>query len=63
MVQGCMSWFDVGGMERVVGQMNPEQLIEIFGAPLLLTLDQVAGQSGSSSAKNMTFQQGNDQKY
>ena len=39
MVWGSWSWFGVGGMERVVGRMKSEQLIEIFEASLLPTLD------------------------
>ena len=58
-----MSWFGVGRMERVVGRMKSEQLIEIFEASLLPTLDQVAAQSGSSSVNDVVFQQDNDSKH
>ena len=44
MVWGCMFWFGFGGMERVVGLMYSEQIINTFKAFLLPNLAQVAGQ-------------------
>ena len=42
MIWGCMSWFGAGGMSRVVGRMNSEQLIGILNACLVPTVDEIA---------------------
>ena len=57
-----MSCFILGGMERVFSQINSGKLINIFKISLLPTLDQVAGQSGPSSANTVIIQLGNDPK-
>ena len=63
MIWGCMSWFGAGGMDRIVGRMNPEQLLSILDSRLSLTLDQVANQLGSIARADLIFQQDNDPKH
>ncbi|KAI1007378.1 hypothetical protein K3495_g852 [Podosphaera aphanis] len=63
MIWGCMSWFGVGGMSRVVGRMNSEQLISILETCLLPILDQIATQPDSFAASDLIFQQDNDPKH
>ncbi|KAI1008097.1 hypothetical protein K3495_g144 [Podosphaera aphanis] len=63
MIWGCMYWFGVGGMSRVVGRMNSEQLMSILETCLLPTLDQIATQPDSFAASDLIFQQDNDPKH
>lgn len=63
MIWGCMSWLGVGGMDRVVGRMNSEQLLGILERCLVPTLDQVACQVPSLDKTDIIFQQDNDRKH
>ncbi|KAI1001241.1 hypothetical protein K3495_g6959 [Podosphaera aphanis] len=62
MILGSISWFGVGGMSRVVGRMNSEQLMSLLETCLLPTLDQIATQPDSFAASDLIFQQDNDPK-
>ncbi|KAI0999834.1 hypothetical protein K3495_g8364 [Podosphaera aphanis] len=63
MIWGCMSWFGVGEMDRIVGRMNSEQFLGILESCLVPTLDQVASQLPSVTRTDIIFQQNNDPKH
>ena len=63
MIWGCMSWFGAGGMSRVVGRMNSEQLIGILNTCLVPTVDEIASKLFSNTRNNVIFQQDNDPKH
>lgn len=58
-----MSRLSIGGIERVAGWMNSEQLIDFSETFLLLTPDQVASQSGPSLANTMISQEESYSKH
>lgn len=63
MIWGCMSWFGAGGMSRVVGRMNSEQLIGILNTCLVPTVDEIASKLFSNARNNVVLQQDNDPKH
>lgn len=63
MIWGCMSWYVIGGIGRIVGKMDSKQPLEILDVFLLPTLDRIAGQPGSIPKTELIFQQDNDPKH
>ena len=63
MIWGCMSWFGAGGMSRVVGRMNSEQLIGILNTCLVPTVDKIASKLFSNARNNVVFQQDNETEH
>ncbi|KAI1006966.1 hypothetical protein K3495_g1256 [Podosphaera aphanis] len=63
MIWGWMSWFGAGGMSRVVGRMNSEQLIGFLNTFLVPTVDEIASKLFFNARNNVVFQQDNDAKH
>ncbi|KAI0999548.1 hypothetical protein K3495_g8648 [Podosphaera aphanis] len=55
MIWGCMSWFGVGEMDRIVGRMNSERFLETLESCLVPTLDQIASQLPSVTRTDIIF--------
>lgn len=63
MIWGCMTWFGTGGMSRIVGRMDSEQLISILSTSLIPTIDEVVNKLPLSARDEALFQQDNDPKH
>ncbi|KAI0997422.1 hypothetical protein K3495_g10765 [Podosphaera aphanis] len=63
MIWGYMSWLGAGGMNRMVGRMNSEQLIGILNTFLVPTVDEIASKLFFNARNNVVFQQDNDAKH
>ncbi|KAI1000163.1 hypothetical protein K3495_g8035 [Podosphaera aphanis] len=63
MIWGCMSGFGAGGVSRVVGRMNSEQVIGILNTFLVPAVDEIASKLFSNARNNFVFQQDNDAKH
>ncbi|KAI1001115.1 hypothetical protein K3495_g7086 [Podosphaera aphanis] len=63
MIWGCMSWYGIGGMGRIVGRMDSKQYLEILDNFLVPTMDRTAREPDSVPATELIFQQDNDPKH
>jgi len=63
MIWGCMCWFGVGAMSRVVGRMDAQQYVEILTQCLLPTIENCAAHPDLPPRSELIFQQDNDPKH